>query len=637
MTDNVSTSQKTHRHRQLALLAARLADPARLLTEEPQVAPDLLEELPAFLKANKLPILSLQRASDTDALLESSPMGEARQREADSFASQRAEFELVRLAWEAEGIESIFIKAVGLEPSFPHTSDNLDAYLRPEQGHAARQVMRRLGYVELRNIEEPNKYLFKRFRAGDEVCAIHLHLRIEWSVSFLFEERVWERRLVAPDDHRLYIPAPEDALLITIAHSLYENKCVKLGDLARVNHCLAHDALDWDYIWEVAHSKGWAPGLAGSLLLYDKLDRWLYAEPAMPAGQSDRAWTLLGGRRRRQVEAYLAQRELFPFPIGFIFSKRLFFEKMLRDENERWSRRLADVGTHLVTGSKLKLRLKSQPKMLVSVSGVDGSGKSTQAKAIQHAFDQCAIRTRGVWSRGAASPLAAGLIRLGKRLVGGKVGGQLDEDQSLDEAQREAQRDALFRRPAARRLWPWLILVDLTWTYLRKVRWPLLRGRVVICDRYVPDALAEMGGRLEDKQIAETLPGRLLRRLNPRPRRTFYLELSPAAARRRQPAEVQQGTLELAERQVAVYNHLLERGYTRRVDGTLAPEMISDWLVYDTLTDYFDRYRTLVNGLLLSNPKACSRGGDRAAELPARPAPMPFTPTDRANRDGGNG
>ena len=612
-------------HLTLALVAARLASPERPLAMEPAPAAGLLEELPAFLRANKLPILSFPSGPGRAAWLDAAPLAEARRREAESFAGQRAESALVRQEWEAAGIQPIFIKAAGLPPSFPHTSDNLDVYISPGTGDAARQALRRLGYVELRNIEEPNKYLFKRFRAGQEVCAIHVHERIEWSVSFLFEEQVWARRRVAPDDPRLQIPGPEDALLITIAHSLYENKCIKLGDLARVNHCLRHYALDWDYIWETARSKGWGAGLAFSLLLYDRLDRRLFVGPAMPAEQLERAWEWLRGGRRRRAEAYLGRPASFPFPIGFGFSKLLFFEKILRDENEPPAARLRDAGVHLVTGAKLRLRLHSQPKMLVSISGVDGAGKSTQARALRSAFQTCAIRTRTVWARGGASSLAAGLIGLGRRLIG--AGDDARAGRGADE---EARRAALFRRPIARRGWPWLILIDLTWAYLRRVRWPLLRGRVVICDRYVADALAEMGGRLGEARVMQRLPCRLLRRLNPRPHLAWYLEVAPAAARARQPAEVQQGTPQLAERQITVYNRLLEAGELRRVDGSLPPEEIGDRLVYETLTDYFDRYWTLANALLLSNPKPCSAGGTRAAELPPRPAPMPFVAPESA-------
>lgn len=627
MTDRIPRPPGDGQPDPLALLAARLAEPQRAVVAPVDPEPALVEQLPAFLRANKLPILSLRPPAELRSIMDAPAMESARRAESDSFASQRSEYELVRRAWEEEGIETVFIKAVGLAPTFPHTSDNLDAYLPPARAQAARQALRRLGYVELRNIEEPNKYLFKRFRGGNGVCAVHLHLRIEWSVSFLFEERVWERRQVAPDDPLLTMPAPEDALLITIAHSLYENKCVKLGDLARVNHCLTVD-LDWEYIWETARSKGWAAGLAASLLLYDRLDRSLHAAPAMPAEQVARAWAYLQGRRQRQVEAYLAQSARFPFPVGFLFSKMLFFAKMLRDENETWRTRLTDVGTHLVTGTKLKLGVKSQPGMLISISGIDGSGKSTQAKALQEAFDQCAIKTRHVWSRGGASPLAAGLIRLGKRMLGAGPGESAGAAAPGDAAGREDEREQSFRHPWVRRLWPWLILVDLTWTYLRRVRWPLLRGRVVITDRYVTDALAEAGARIGDAQVADSPAGRLLRALNPRPDRSYYLALEPAAARQRQTPNSRQGTPQLAERQIGVYNRLLEKEYVQAVDGGLPPDVISDLIVYTTLTDYFDSYRTLLNALLLSNPKACSRGGDFTEELPDRPAPRPFSPSE---------
>lgn len=609
-------------NRRLALWTAHLAAPARPLAADAGAMDEaLLGSLPAFWRANKVPMLSLRRSSPEHPIWDAPAVAAALEAEASSFAGQRAEFELVRRAWEGAGIRPMFIKAVGIPPSFPHTSDNLDAYIPPAQGPAARRILRELGYVELRNIEEPNKYLFKRFRAGDEVCAVHLHLRLEWSVSFLFEDRAWERRRIAPDDASLSIPSLEDALLITLAHALYENKALKLGDVMRVHHCLEH-ALDWEYIWHTARSKGWAFGLAFALLAHDKIDRWLYAEPALPEAERRRAAETLRGPLRRQAEAHLTAEPNVPFPIRFLFSKTLFFEKMLRDENEPWGRRLGDVGTHLVTGIRQKLRLYSQPAMLVAISGVDGSGKSTQAGALEHAFKQCALRTRCVWGRGGATPFAGAIIRVGKRLLGR---GRAAQRADAGEVDPETRRQALFRSPWARRLWPWLILVELTGYYFRRVRIPLWRGHVVICDRYTADALAEMAARLEDPAIPDRLPARLLRRLSPRPHMVIYLAIDPRLARERQPAHLQQGTPELAEHQAAMYNRLMQEEGAHVFDGTRRPEELSDAIVYDVLSDYFAGFHTFLNIFLLSNPKPCSAGREHPASLPPRPAPMPFT------------
>lgn len=618
------------RELRMARWTAHIMEPARPPAEElPPADEEDIASLPAFWRRNKVPLLTLAHAAPAHEWWAVPVITDALHAEEESFARQRAEFELVRQAWAEEGIAPMFIKAAGLLPSFPHTSDNLDVFIPPTKEDMARRLLRRLGYVELRNIEEPHKYLFKRFRFGEEVCAVHLHLRLEWSVSFLHEEQVWERRRPAPDDAGFFVPSPEDALLITLAHALYENKCLKLGDVLRVNACLRQGPLDWEYIWGTARSKGWEAGLAFALLAHDKLDQALYAVPALPAEQHGRADTALRGVWRRPALSHLSGPARFPLPVRFTFSKGLFFAKMLADENVFWPARLADVYTHLVTGTRLKLRLYSQPAMLVAVSGVDGSGKTTQAKAMVHAFQRCGLRARYVWGRAGSSALAGRLIALGKRLLGRKA--VVPAAGPASEEGREEQ----FRHPLVRRLWPWLVWLDLTWQYLRKVRWPLWRGDVVVCDRYLLDALAEMGARLEDAGILRRLPARLLVWLNHRPHKAFYLSVDPLKARARQPAEGQQGTPGLAQRQDEMYNALAEKMGYFIVDGEDDAEQVSDWLVYEALSGYFAGFRTALNVLLLSNPKPNSAGREFPRCLPPRPAPMPFHWRDRSNAPGG--
>src|SRR5205823_442021 len=100
-------------------------------------------------------------------------------------------------------------KSAGNEPSFPYTSDNIDVLVRPAQGPTAREVLRRLGYVELRNIEEPHKFLFRKFHGGRCVSAIHVHEEVAWLVGFLDDDALWERARQAPDDPAVTVPSPE--------------------------------------------------------------------------------------------------------------------------------------------------------------------------------------------------------------------------------------------------------------------------------------------------------------------------------------------------------------------------------------------------------------------------------------------
>lgn len=107
--------------------------------------------------------------------------------------SVRAEYREVKDALDSEGIAGAMIKSVGLAPSFPYRSDNLDVLYRPENVERIRAILCNLGYFELKNVEEPHKYLFRKFHAGRSVSAIHLHAHVGWMVSFLDEEALWQR------------------------------------------------------------------------------------------------------------------------------------------------------------------------------------------------------------------------------------------------------------------------------------------------------------------------------------------------------------------------------------------------------------------------------------------------------------
>lgn len=582
----------------------------------------LLADLPAFFAANQLAFLSLPQSAATARLLERAVVVEALRRESDRFARLRAEFEVVRAAWREEGIEAILVKAGAGVPSFPHLSGNVDAYVPPEAAEVADAVLCRHGFVELPLLREPNKFLYKRFRHGDEACAIHLHLRVEWCASFLREDLMWSRRRVAPDDSRLLIPSPEDALLITLAHALYENKRLALGDLFKVGRCLRGPEFDWQYVWAVAESKGWGTGLAHALLFYRFLACSLAHLTELPEPEVTRCRRRLAGPRRLWARRKPSQPNRLPFPVGFFFSKTLFFGKVLGDSGEPWRERLRGAVYHLLSGTRLKLRLEARRHFLVAFSGIDGSGKTSLARSVQRALRQCGIRTRCVWHRAGSSGLSRVLIAGGKLLVATRAPGVRAEVEAP--AAREARRVELLRHPLVRALWQWLVLLELTWTYARKVRLPLILGKVVLCDRYTADAVADLGSRLGGEAPADTLPARLLRALNPTPDVAIYVCVPPEVARRRQAPEARQGTPELAERQAAVLGSIASGGGWTRVDGRPPLGQVVDRVVHDVLRRYASACRQPLRGLLRSGfePSRCE--GDPPLVLAPPPVPMPF-------------
>ncbi|MBC7260824.1 MAG: nucleotidyltransferase family protein, partial [Chloroflexi bacterium] len=357
-----------------------------------------MDRLLGLLHHNKVPLLAInhQQGPLQNALCANPAFQAAQAAERSHYESLRQEYRAAQALWRQEGIEDVLIKSAGIFPSFPYKTSNLDALVRQCDGNRARQILRANGYVELRNVEENHKFLFRKFHQGEEVLGLHVHEHVGWYASFLDEASLWERRRPAPDDETLTIPSPEDALLITIAHSFYEDKNIKLSDLAKVHYCL-RQKLDWAYIFQVAENRDWLDGLYVALLIYAHLGQAWYGQTPTPPSILTHAESSLPYYVRRWLARYL-HRELLqmPFRIPFIFSKYYFYKRLWCNRRKGLAGRVADLFIHTLQGTKLRLHLHSQPAMLVSFSGIDGSGKTSQALTLQKVFIGCHIRVRYV-------------------------------------------------------------------------------------------------------------------------------------------------------------------------------------------------------------------------------------------------
>jgi thymidylate kinase len=610
-----------------------------------------MQHLLHVLRENKVPLLSL--AGPATALGESIAIDfadaiagslrsqsaalfqTARQAEAEALAGLRAEYKLVHEALLAQGIVGVLIKSVGLEPSLPFKSDNLDVLYKPQAVERVRSTLRQLGYVELRNVEEPHKYLFRKFHAGRSVSAIHVHAHVGWMTSFLDEEKLWQRCRPAGDEDWLTIPAPEDALLTTLAHWFYEDKRLTLQDVVKCAHCL-RQGVDWDDIYRIARWRGWRDGLDVSLLLCSYQEGALYGQTLVPSSIVEGAWRGIPAWARTVLERNTgtrpvaalpassgdetmgiapsapgeppfgeasARKAVTPLPIPFLFSKAFSYAKLWRDPSRSAARRAKDLVVHTAYGTKLRLHIHSQPAMLVTFSGVDGCGKTTQAQALQSAFETCLLRANYTWSRGGSASWIALLNRWIKRFTGIARTPLKQDGQTAAEVKMQARQEQL-RSPWKRAVWSWLTAVELVLQYTWRVTLPLLRGRVVICDRYVEDALADWAAYFGEAAVEKRLAARLLHALSPRPSRAYWLDLPVEVAQSRSPDGLPAHFLDT---QSAAYRRLADIGRhvglpMQRLDGSQAWDEISDHVVYDVLGAYFSDYWTCVNWLFWKNP-----------------------------------
>ncbi len=591
---------------ELLRAAARLASPDHR-EDLSRYDSAFLHATATLLERHKVSFMPI--AGRYDAELASTPLADFVSRDLARYHTQRDEFERVRARLSTVNVETMVFKATGGVPAFHYLTSNLDVLVPEGQAQTARECLRDLGYVELLNVEEPQKFLFRRFPGGGSSFAFHLHEVVGWGVPFLDNAIVWAHARHAADDPVVVIPGPSEALLITLAHWFYEDKKLSLGNMFLTAHALR--SMDCALAEPATHARrrGWEEGFWGALSIFDEAWNRLFGAPFLEGEQ--RAELARAPARYAAVRARLLPGVRYlendtPALIPFKASKIAYYRKVMRDTRRSRGRKLLDVVDTLLWAVRWKLHIRSQPSLLISVSGLDGSGKTVQVDRLGRAFEDCDIRVRHVWARGASSRGAGAVMRAGKSVLGAR-GEQSDESPSPDgvrdavrgEAARFEERQRRLRNPFARWVFSVVYVVDLKWTYVIKTRFWLMCGYVVICDRYVYDALVDYA------LFTGTTPSRppfalnLLRAFVPRPSIAVLLDVDPAEALRRKPEEGGTSHLEAAR---AMYLEIAQSHRLSVMPAGAPAEDIQRNLALTSLRAFYDRYGTLVNWLLRSNP-----------------------------------
>lgn len=161
--------------------------------------------------------------------------------------------------------------------------------------------------------------------------------------------------------------------------------------------------------------------------------------------------------------------------------------------------------------------------MIITVSGIDCSGKSTQLERLERALRERGRRVRRVWYRPGYSREMDALRSLVRRL----------RPSALPTSSDPAARQRAFSRPGVGRSWIAMATLDTLLQYGLKVRAASLSGQVVLCDRYVEDALLDLRLRFPSDWDDSGRLARLLRAAVPRPDIELVLMLSHAEMLRR--------------------------------------------------------------------------------------------------------
>lgn len=535
----------------------------------------------AFLQANKVPLF-VTHSTNPDApstcvvpALETRTLAAALEGERERCDRQRGAYVEAAHALKAAGIPTVLFKSIG---SYPYTSSNVDVLVPAGAMDRAVAVLTGLGHHEIVHYWEPNKRLLHKFVGTDSAVSIHLHEKVAWIVlAFLDMEVLWARAR-STDDPDVVHPAPEHVVAALLAHTVYETNKVGLGDVWKVRQAASAPGFDWGEVVRIATARSWLPGLALARYWYGVAERTAFGDSALLDPTWREPLPAIPAAEVATIDAAIAQGR-WPVRLSKKITKRYFFRKLLRENRRSPGQKLWDligVARQLTWG---RAGMRRRPTPLICMCGIDGSGKTSHAEAVRTVLERCEVPSLRVWMRGGYSPAVEWLKRTLRRT----------SSQVPDIGDREGKR-RVYRSRRTRLLWGGLVVLEQVVQAIGAVRWPRLRGRALVAERYIPDTLADLTEKFGDPAYPDRLGGRLLRWLTPRPDLIILLDLPGEVAHARKPDDFDAKVLE-ARRQV----YLRTLGAFPQavvIDATRPLDELQDEIVDRVLTTVLEGFRT---------------------------------------------
>jgi len=201
-----------------------------------------------------------------------------------------------------------------------------------------------------------------------------------------------------------------------------------------------------------------------------------------------------------------------------------------------------------------------RPGFLVTFSGIDGSGKTTQVKLLENQLKQNGIRTLKMWSRWRPL-LSLPLLQILRRT--GQVRVYRADFLTIVEFQNP-------KNESMASLWCFATQLENFLKTSLKIVFPLLLGRTVICDRYTLDLLVDGISDLHDPTTRMRLGFKLLQFL-PRPDRAFLIDIDAETAFGRKP---DLPSVSHNMERIRVYLELCKKVGVKLVDGRRSADVI---------------------------------------------------------------
>ena len=151
--------------------------------------------------------------------------------------------------------------------------------------------------------------------------------------------------------------------------------------------------------------------------------------------------------------------------------------------------------------------------MIVTFSGTDGAGKSTQIERLSAHLKNKNTTVVKIWARGGYTPFFDFLKRIARKFL----------QQRLPKPGRSLSRTKSFNNQVVSRIWLWIAILDLIIFWGVYVRILSIFGICVICDRYLEDTRLDFRLNFPKSNFEKFVLWRLLELIAPNPDASFLL------------------------------------------------------------------------------------------------------------------
>jgi len=539
----------------------------------------LVKKILSIFQTNKVELVYLPRRQYYSWFFDSEEYKRALRKELTILNKRKAEYKRIKEAFSERGIPLILFKSCG---EFNYLGSDYDVLIKSEHVNHVGNIFNSMGYKIYHQGSEPYKKAFIKIADDFEKYIVECYEGLVWYSKFGDHEELFRNSTPSPIDPMIDILSNEDRVLAFFSHSLYQEKCFTLSDVVDIRRSIS-TGLNFDYIFRIASDRGWLGGIYAGIYIVSEIEKRLFSQSVFPEDIRSLVSKKIDGRGKRLMERNPPTAMPYclpPLKMKFEHAKKIFIDK--KEAVKGKIKSLFQLAWKMVMG-----RIARQDKgFIVAISGLDGSGKSTLAADLKRAFSELTEISREpsiVWTRIDGHRLSEITYRCAK-LLGKRRFTEFNDFEKT----KILKSNILFRK-----LWLAMNLSGVILKLFLKVKIPSLLLRVVICDRYYYDAIADMVVLLQGNF---NLVKRLLCFLCPKPDVALYLKVDPSVAFKRLASEDRKfRPIDIMMKRALIYDRIFQENIANTIyilDGSLPLKRLESKAIKVVLTEYYGKERS---------------------------------------------